>query len=109
VASEGRAVVELLGRRPGRGRFVSELAAALRRTHPGADLEGILAELEAAGTVIVRDHHCADPHLEGVDLRIAALVVDRGDGVDAQARAVAEIEATWERWLGEYLATHRCT
>jgi hypothetical protein len=39
--------------------------------------------------------------MDGVDLRIAAVI----EGSDA----IAAIDATWQRWLGEYLANHRCT
>jgi hypothetical protein len=69
----------------------------------GADtsrMETALAELERRGTLLVREQYCADPHMDGVDLRIVALA--EGDAAEA-------IDATWQRWLGEYLANHRCT
>jgi hypothetical protein len=69
------------------------------------ELEAALAELERIGRIVVREQYCADPHMNGVDLRIAALVED-----DArEADAIAAIDTTWQRWLGEYLANHRCT
>ena len=92
-------MVEVLRRRRPHARFVAELTPLL-----GVDtseVENALAELEGRGTLVVREQYCADPHMDGVDLRIAALV-DGGE-------AIAAIEATWQRWLGEYLANHRCT
>jgi hypothetical protein len=56
---------------------------------------------------MVRDHFCADPHLAGVDLRIAALV--DGQAADPETSAIRAIDAAWDRWLAEYLANHRCT
>jgi hypothetical protein len=56
---------------------------------------------------MVRDHYCADPHLEGVDLRVVALV-EPSAGEDAQWRSIRAIEDTWNEWLATYLAQHRC-
>src|SRR5215469_3754062 len=54
-----------------------------------------------------RDHFCADPHLEGVDLRIATLAESAG-GADPQMSAIREIDNAWDKWLADYLANHRC-
>jgi hypothetical protein len=97
-------IVELLGRGSRKARFVSEIAGQLESA-PGINAE--LEELEATGRVLIREQYCADPHLEGADLRIVALIRDEGDA-DPQSKAIADIEATWNRWLGEYLANHRC-
>jgi len=107
------AIVEILERAPRRARFVSELAQQLRRANSGAtSLESELGELEASGRVLVREQFCGDPHLEGADLRIVALVWTPPGGAtpvdDPQARAVADIEAVWDRWLADYLSNHRC-
>jgi hypothetical protein len=64
-------------------------------------LEAALTDLERSGRVVVREQYCADPHMDGMDLRIVALADD--------GEAIAAIDATWQRWLGEYLANHRCT
>lgn len=103
------AIVRTLESRGGKARFVTELSAALARSDcNGESVERILAELTTEGVVMVRDHFCADPHLAGVDLRIAALVP--GDaGPDAQMIAIRAVDAAWEKWLGEYLANHRCS
>ena len=108
-SASASAVEEILARRPRRARFVVEIGELLRRSGVGSDdIEDALGALEAAGGVIIRSHACADPHLEGADLRIAAIVaVDAGDA-DPQSAAIAMIEDTWQRWLADYLANHRC-
>ena len=103
------AILRTLESRGKKARFVTELSAALAGSALSAELlEPVLAELAAEGVIIVRDHFCADPHLTGVDLRVAALVPDNA-GADAQMNAIRAIDAAWDKWLGEYLANHRCT
>jgi hypothetical protein len=102
------AVVAVLRQHAQKARFMTEVAAALRRFNVGKDdMELALGELRAEGAVIVRDNFCADPHLANVDLRVAALV-DEAAGADAHAAALREIDMAWNKWLGEYLANHRC-
>ena len=85
-----------------------ELYAALEKSKiSAAATDGALTELQSAGAVMVRDHFCADPHLEGVDLRVVTLVEGRG-GEDPQLGAIQRIDETWNKWLSEYLANHRC-
>jgi hypothetical protein len=104
----GQAVIELLRSRSKKARFVTELAAALARAAIGKEqMEQALAELQAEGAVMIRDNFCADPHLASVDLRVVALV-ESVDGADAQLSALREIDSAWDKWLGEYLANHRC-
>jgi hypothetical protein len=101
-------IVELLGRGRRKARFVSEIAGQLDSAQ-GIDAE--LEELEASGRVLIREQYCGDPHLEGSDLRIVALIREERDvdpASDALSRAIADIDATWNRWLGDYLANHRC-
>jgi hypothetical protein len=103
-----RAVVELLHSRSKKARFVTELSAALQRLNlETKEIDQVLADLEAEGAIMIRDHFCADPHLAGVDLRIAALV-ENSEGMDGQMSAIREIDSAWNKWLGEYLANHRC-
>jgi hypothetical protein len=103
-----KAVVDVLRNRSKKARFMTEVAASLRRFNIGNDeMEQALSELQAEGVVIVRDNFCADPHLANVDLRVAALV-DEAVGADAQMAALHEIDLAWNKWLGEYLANHRC-
>jgi hypothetical protein len=56
---------------------------------------------------MIRHNFCADPHLTGVDLRVVALVESIGGG-DPQMSAIRLIDETWNKWLSEYLANHRC-
>jgi hypothetical protein len=103
-----KAVIDALRNRAKKARFVTELAVALERSNVGkAQMEQALAELQSEGAVMIRDNFCADPHLAGVDLRVVALV-ESIDGADAQLSAIREIDTTWNKWLGEYLANHRC-
>jgi hypothetical protein len=101
-------ILQALESRGKKARFITELSAALRRfaIDPN-ELERALAELAAAGVIMVRDHFCADPHLTGVDLRIAA-VAQGGAGADSQLSAIRAIDEAWDKWLAEYLANHRC-
>ena len=101
-------IISLLRRESGRARFIVDLCAALaphRIDSPA--LDQALADLEKEGKVIVRDHFCADPHLAGADLRVAALL-ETGAGDDPQLSAIRRIDETWNKWLTEYLANHRC-
>jgi hypothetical protein len=103
-----KVVVDLLRSRSKKARFTTELAVALQRAGVGKEeMEQALAELEAEGVVMIRDHFCADPHLDGVDLRVVALV-ESIDGADPQLSAIREIDSAWDKWLAEYLANHRC-
>jgi hypothetical protein len=103
-----KAVVDLLSERGKKARFATELVASLRRFDVGKDeLEQALTELQAEGVIVMRDNFCADPHLANVDLRVAALV-DESYGAEAQVIALHEIDLAWNKWLGEYLANHRC-
>ena len=102
------AVVDALRHRAKKARFITELAAALKRSRIGMEqMEQALAELQAEGVVMIRDHFCADPHLEGVDLRIATLA-ESADGADPQVSAIRQIDNAWDKWLADYLANHRC-
>jgi hypothetical protein len=108
-SSAKKAVIDVLRSRAKKARFITELAASLARVAIGKEeMEVVLAELEAEGLVMIRDHFCADPHLAGIDLRVVALVEGSAGGADAQSRAIHEIDSAWDKWLAEYLANHRC-
>jgi len=101
-------VVELLTGRGSKARFATEILAGLRRFNIAkAEMDQAYGELEAEGVVVLRDHFCADPHLAEVDLRIIALI-EPALGDQAHAGALQEIDLAWNKWLGEYLANHRC-
>ena len=85
--------MDFLRRSPRRAELVSRLAGALRRNdaRPEAVEQG-LSELEREGAVLVREHYCADPHLEGADLRVAAVVdAERGASHGADRRRLAAV------------------
>jgi hypothetical protein len=105
AAAAREAMLAALGAN-GSALFVADLAASLQLPPTGVDT--LLASLEDEGVLLVRDHYCADPHLEGADLRIAALV-DHATGRDGVAGAIEAIESTWSAWLAAYLAGHRCS
>jgi len=101
-------ILEILRSRNHRARFMSEVYAALERARiEQGQAEGALRQLEAEGAVMIREHFCADPHLAGVDLRVAALVDARGES-DPQLSTIRAIDEAWNQWLSEYLANHRC-
>jgi hypothetical protein len=103
-----KAVMDALRNRAKKARFTTELAATLQHARVSKEaMEQALAELQAEGVVMLRDNFCADPHLAGIDLRVVALV-ESVDGADAQLSAIREIDEAWNKWLGEYLANHRC-
>jgi hypothetical protein len=103
-----KAIIDVLRSRGKKARFITEMAAALGRSQiDKKQMEQALSDLHAEGIVMIRDNFCADPHLAGVDLRVVALI-ESIDGADAQLNAIREIDSTWNKWLGEYLANHRC-
>jgi hypothetical protein len=103
------AIIDVLRGRSKKARFVTEICAPLQRLNLHTEqVERTLADLEAEGIVMIRDHFCADPHLAGIDLRIVALVENLG-GPDAQMHAIREIDRAWDKWLADYLANHRCS
>ena len=101
-------VIELLRSRDRKARFMTELYSSLKKSRIGAiETDEALAKLEREGAVMLRDHFCADPHLAGVDLRVATLV-EAAQGEDPQLGAIRRIDEAWTKWLNEYLANHRC-
>jgi hypothetical protein len=106
--STKKALIDMLRHGAKKARFVTELAAALARSHIDKEqMEQALSELQAESIIMIRDNFCADPHLAGVDLRVVALV-ESIDGADPQLSAIRQIDSAWNKWLGEYLANHRC-
>lgn len=106
--SAKKALIDMLRHGAKKARFVTELAAALARSHIDKEqMEQALSELQSESIIMIRDNFCADPHLADVDLRVVA-VVESIDGADPQLSAIREIDSVWNKWLGEYLANHRC-
>ena len=103
-----KALIDLLRSRSKKARFMTEVYAAMRRLRAGTEeTDRALAELESEGTVMMRNHFCADPHLAGVDLRIVA-IVDGSADENPQLSAIHEIDNAWDKWLADYLSNHRC-
>jgi hypothetical protein len=104
-----KAVLELLDSREKKACFTSEVFALLQGPHVGVEqIDRALSDLEADGIIIIRDHFCADPHLEGIDLRIIALI-DKVESANPELSAIHEIDKAWDQWLASYLANHRCS
>ena len=100
-------IVDLLRSRNKKARFMTELYASSERSGiKTEEADRVLAALETEGVVMIRHNFCADPHLTGVDLRVVALVESAGG--DPQMNAIRLIDETWNKWLSEYLANHRC-
>jgi hypothetical protein len=109
LAGAKKTVIDALRNRAKKARFTTELAAVLQRARVGKEeMEQALSELQTEGVVMIRDNFCADPHLAGVDLRIVA-ILEGEEGADAHMAAIHEINNAWDKWLGEYLANHRCS
>jgi hypothetical protein len=108
VTDVKKALTDLLRIRSKKARFMTEVYAAMRRLGAGAEeTDRALADLENEGSVMIRDHFCADPHLAGVDLRIVTIVDSRA-GENPQLSAIHEIDNAWDKWLADYLSNHRC-
>jgi hypothetical protein len=87
--------------------FVQDIVGSRRLKNHAPEVEEALLELERDGRVLIRPHSAGDPHLDGADLRIVALVpVHVGD--DALATALSAIDKAWDVWLAQFLASHRC-
>jgi hypothetical protein len=104
------AIRDELAKYPGRARFIVEIEASLARNGiQRGEVEEALAAMERDGTLLVRAKACADPHLAEADLRLVASIEHSPcDCEDSTGAAVIAIEKTWQRWLTEYLADHRC-
>ncbi|MFI5266457.1 MAG: hypothetical protein ACHQ7M_03675 [Chloroflexota bacterium] len=92
-------VLSALGRSHPPALFIGELAVKVR----SPELEPALIELEASNSVLVSRYPAPDTHLEGLDLRIVALVPEAGESSAVEASA-----ALWSDWLRQFLANHRC-
>lgn len=103
-ADHATALIHWLASRDG-ARFVADARSALAVSEQ--ELETALGRLEAEGRVVVQHNFCADPHFADDDLRIVALVSTDGD--DPRAAAAHACERRWQRWMAEFLASHRCT
>lgn len=106
-AEGAEAILAVLRRADGRALSATELFARLRNV--GLDTARAargLADLEAAGRVVVLDHAPPDVHLRGMDLRGVCAVDEPSP--EARDRAHRAVEEHWQRFLRDFLAAHRC-
>jgi hypothetical protein len=99
-------LLDLFAERETGALFLTEIAGALGV--PVAAVEPPVAAMRDRGAVVVVDHTFPDPHLHGVDLRIAALAPAGVTREAAAAEALRNGEALWQTWLREFLGSHRC-
>jgi hypothetical protein len=96
-------VLDALAQGERRALFVDELRATLGRDAAPADVDAALRDLADEGAICIIDHAPPDTHLQGADLRIAAIVA-----ADYSA-SLASAEDHWRSWLAQFLAEHRCS
>jgi hypothetical protein len=84
--------------------LVTEVAATLRPAPSVDQLEEALQVLGQVGRVLIADHAAPDIHLEGLDLRVVAMLPPERD----EQAALAAAESYWSSWLRAFLSTHRC-
>jgi hypothetical protein len=89
-----------------RALFVTEITGALGMPVPAID-EGC-AELVGKSALMLVENTFPDPHLAGVDLRIAALIAPPGSAGQGSAAALDAARSCWQTWLTEFLGSHRC-
>lgn len=104
MSVEDAAIVEDMARRGG-ACFVSELSSSLSTGKEA--VERALGRLVTDGRVVMRHNFCADPHFVNEDLRAVALVDLTAD--DPQSAGDAACDRLWQRWMSDFLASHRCT
>ena len=73
----------------------------------GDELELALAHLADDGRIVLQHNFCADPHFAADDLR--AIAVTTGTSDDERSSALAACDRLWQRWMANFLASHRCT
>jgi hypothetical protein len=89
-----------------RALFVTEIIDAVGL--PGVDVERACADLIEQRSLLVVENAFPDPHLAGVNLRIAALLSSSCADAEDRAHALRSATACWEKWLLEFLGSHRC-
>ena len=91
------------------GHFTTELAATLGRMNIEKDqMERRLRDWRAEGVVMIQNHFCADPHLAGVDLSRGGGWWKSWNHHECAVCRDSRDRQRWDKWLGEYLANHRC-
>jgi len=106
VISRADEILTVFRDRDVRALFVTEIASALGIPTEAVD-EGC-AELVGNSALMTVENTFPDPHLAGVNLRIAAVILQPDDEAQGFAAALEAARACWETWLTEFLGSHRC-
>jgi hypothetical protein len=94
------AIVDVFDRQSAAALFVTEVQYGIAPQRDPAEFAAALQRLVDRGEIIIVNKPAPDVHLADADLRIAARVApDAG----------AAIEAAWQSWLRDFLASHRCS
>jgi hypothetical protein len=96
-------ILAALARRQPAAAFVTEVTATIRPAPQQGQVEAALRELGENGRVLIAAHDAPDVHLEGIDLRVVAILPGDDDCV-----AITAAESYWNTWLRAFLSTHRC-
>src|SRR5438067_11516509 len=92
-----KAISELIESRAKKACFIFEVRALLQGPRVRADeIELALRDVETEGVVIMRDHFCADPELEGIDLWMVVLV-DRAGCANPELSEIHELDEAWDQ------------
>ncbi len=95
-----QAILEVFERHTASALFVTEVQHGIVPPRDPAEFAAALNLLAKRGEIIIVTKPSPDVHLADADLRIAARVApDAGTA----------IETAWQRWLGDFLSTHRCS
>jgi hypothetical protein len=94
------AILDVFDRRAAAALFVTEVQYGIVPPRDPAEFAAALEQLVKRGEIVIVNKPAPDVHLADADLRIAARV--------APDAGIA-IETAWQRWLADFLSTHRCS
>jgi hypothetical protein len=94
------AIVDVFESRAEAALFVTEVQYGIAPQREPAEFAAALARLVERGEFIIVTKPAPDVHLADADLRIVARVAPEAE---------VAIESTWQRWLRDFLSTHRCS
>jgi hypothetical protein len=85
------------------------LSNGLAPSWAAPDVEASVTALAGEGLVFVQHNYCPDPHFANEDFRVIARIDPQHPHDEAENEAVVAAQRVWQRWLQDYLASHRCT
>jgi hypothetical protein len=94
------AIVDVFEQRSAAALFVTEVQYGIVPQRDTAEFSAALARLVERGELIIVAKPAPDVHLKDADLRIAARPAPNVESA---------IEITWNGWLRDFLANHRCS